>query len=220
MKGIILAAGRGRRLGKLTDERPKPLVDFRGKPMIDYALESMHVAGIKECVINLFYKGEKIADYVGNGERWGLNVSYSRETDVLNTGGGVRHALPLLGAESFLLMTCDLFHDVDLARLINRPLSPQILAHLVLVDVPNDVASHAPDAKGDFSLQGDQVVAGDDFNFAGIGIINPQLLDQQNSCRIFPLSDALDVAVGQNLVTGELHQGLWLDLGTPDNLKK
>ncbi len=223
---MLLAAGYGKRLKPLTDKVPKPLIEVNGKPLIDYALMGARAAGITDCVINLCYKGEMIADYVGAGDKWGLRVQYSREHDMLGTGGGVLNALPLLGDETFLLLNCDLVHDVNLSRFIsrcsqdnqnNQNSHKSVLAHLLLVP-------SAASADGDFSLTDNLVIPGNDYTFCGISIINPRLFDargrEYGGSKPFSLVNMLDKAIQHNQVSGEVHQGKWLDLGTLESLNK
>ena len=207
---MILAAGQGKRLRPLTEKLPKPLVEFRGKPMIDYSLEAIAATGIQECLINLFYKGEMIEEYVGDGSKWGLKVVYSHENKKLSTGGGVLNALPQMNQESFLLMNCDLFHNIDLDQLLAKGTPDNSLAHLVLRE-----DKHAA-AVGDFSLQGNRVIPvikGKGLTFCGVSIINPQIFSSETR-ECFPLVDVFHQAMANQQITGEVHQGIWSDLGT------
>lgn len=213
MKAMLLAAGRGKRLGHLTDNCPKPLIKFRGKPLIAYSLEAIAAAGIKECVINVFYRGDMIQEYVGDGSKWGLKVVYSQEDKMLGTGGGVLKALPLLGADNFLLLNSDLIHDIDIGQLVKNNLADNSLAHLVLVD------NNPSDNVGDFSLQGNQVIQGSASTFCGVSIMNPQIFSGENR-EAFPLLDTYRQAISNNQLTGEMHRGLWFDLGTPDSIQQ
>lgn len=211
---MILAAGQGKRLRPLTEKLPKPLVEFRGKPMIDYSLEAIAATGIQECLINLFYKGEMIEEYVGDGSKWGLNVVYSHENKKLSTGGGVLNALAQMNQESFLLVNCDLSHDIDLGQLLAQGIPDNSLAHLVLTKDKN------MDAVGDFSLQGNRiipVIKGEGLIFCGVSIINPQIFASETR-ECFPLADTFHRAMANQQITGEIHQGIWSDLGTPQGI--
>lgn len=210
---MLLAAGRGKRLGSLTDNCPKPLIEFHGKPLIDYALEAVAKASIKECVINLFYKGEMIQEYVGDGSKWGLKVIYSQEDKMLGTGGGILNALPLLGQDNFLLVNSDLIHDIDIGRLVKKGLANNSLAHLVLVD------REFANTSGDFALQGSQVIPGATSTFCGVSIMSPQIFSGE-SREVFPLLDSYKQAIANNQLTGEIHTGFWFDLGTPASIQQ
>ena len=111
MKAMILAAGRGERLRPITDTLPKPLVAINGKPLIEYHLEKLAAIGIKQVIINHAWLGHLLPETLGNGERWGLSIQYSAETEALETAGGIKQALSLLGTEPFLLLNGDIFID-------------------------------------------------------------------------------------------------------------
>ena len=109
MKAMLLAAGLGTRLRPLTDTQPKPLLALAGKPMILYHIEKRVAAGVHELVINVSYLAELIEQALGDGARFGARIRYSREPEgPLDTGGGLRRALPLLGSEPFLLVAGDI----------------------------------------------------------------------------------------------------------------
>src|SRR5690606_21540159 len=147
MKALIFAAGLGERMRPLTDHTPKPLLSIGGKPLIAWHLEKLAAIGVREVVVNLSWLAEQFPATLGDGERWGLRIRYSHEgATPLETGGGMLHALPLLGDAPFLAVNGDIWTDFDFARL---PRAPAGDAHLVLVDNP----AHNPD--GDFMLAPD-----------------------------------------------------------------
>ncbi len=210
MKAMILAAGRGVRMGSLTDRTPKPLLPVADKPLIEYQIERLAAAGIKDLVINHAYLGSMIEDALQDGSRWGVSIRYSAETQALETGGGIFNALPLLGEEPFVVLNGDIWCDLDITAL---ELDEGRLAHLVLVNNP----PHHP--QGDFVLNNRQVMEGnaDCLTFSGIGLYHPQLF---SGCRegAFPLAPLLRSAMHNNQVSGEVHHGVWIDIGTPERL--
>jgi NDP-sugar pyrophosphorylase family protein len=111
---MVLAAGFGTRLRPLTDTIPKPLVPVAGAPFLDHVLALLHAGGIREVVINLHHLGDLIEQHVGDGTRFGLRVRYSREATILDTGGGIKHAEPLLAGEPFVVMNGDSLLEVSL----------------------------------------------------------------------------------------------------------
>ena len=148
MRAMILAAGRGERMRPLTDETPKPLLKVGGKSLIQHHLEALAAAGVREVVINLAWKGEIIREALGEGAAFGVRIEYSDEGDAaLETGGGVFKALPLLGAEPFLVVSGDIWTDFNFATCVER-LAANDVAHLVLAPNPS---FHE---KGDFCLDG------------------------------------------------------------------
>lgn len=208
MKAMILAAGKGERMRPLTLTTPKPLLAVGGKRLIEYHLLALAQAGFGEVVINHAWLGQQIEDYLGDGARYGLAIEYSREAEPLETGGGIRHALPLLGKEPFLVVNGDIWTDYDFTQL-RGPLAGQ--AHLVLVDNP----AHHPD--GDFTLVEGQVRDQPGLTYSGIAVLDPSLFDDQGDTafKLAPLLRRV-MAVGQ--VTGEHHRGHWIDVGTPQRL--
>jgi len=211
MKAMILAAGRGERMRPLTDRTPKPLLKAGGRALIEYHVEALAAAGFRELVINHAHLGGQIVEYLGDGSRYGVSILYSPEpAGALETGGGIRHALPLLGDEPFLVVNADIWTDYPYGRL---RFEPPGLAHLVLVDNP---PHHR---RGDFALHEGLVTAGNGpcFTFSGIGVYRPALFAGQPD-GAFPLAPLLRVAMQRGEVSGEHYDGRWVDVGTPGRL--
>ena len=211
MRAIVLAAGRGERMRQLTDSTPKPLLVAGGKPLIAYHLEALRRAGVEDVVINLSWLGERIRAALGDGAAYGVRIAYSEEGPVpLETGGGIFRALPLLGAQPFLVVNGDNFWDYDLRHL---RLEAQAQAQIVLVPNP----AHHP--RGDFALEAGRVIDADAerYTYAGIGLYRPELFAGCTAGR-FPLVPLLRKAIAAGALRGELHRGVWLDIGTPERL--
>ncbi len=212
MRAMILAAGKGERMRPLTLHTPKPLIPVAGVPLIEYHLRALARAGFTEVVINHAWLGEKIEAHVGDGERFALKVTYSRETQPLETGGGIYQALKYLGDQPFVVVNGDIASDYDFSAL-RRPL--QGLAHLVLVANPE----HHPE--GDFALQQGQVqlpsASEDAFTYSGIAVLHPQLF-ADSEVGAFKLAPLLRHAMRRGEVSGELFSGKWIDVGTPERL--
>lgn len=213
MKAMILAAGRGQRMGALTDELPKPLLEVAGLPLIERLIKRLAAAGVTELVINLAWQGEKIRAYLGDGRRWGVTIEWSNEGDLpTGTAAGVRRALPLLGEQSFLLINSDLVSDIDFAALILTPLAQLQTAHLLLVDNPD----HHP--LGDFQLAQGRLVTegGERLTYSGCGVFNPALIQNSAEVELGPL--LLRALNRGEVITAQRHAGYWLDVGTPERL--
>lgn len=213
MKAMILAAGRGERMGAHTADRPKPLLLVAGMPLIEHHLRRLQAAGFREIVINTSYLGEQIREALGNGERWGLTIQYTIEPERLDSGGGIYNALPLLGDAPFLLVNGDVWTDLPLQSL---NLAKDLWAHLVMVPNPD----HNP--RGDFNLMDNGMMQpqGDDnqrLTYSGISVLSPQLFNHCSS-DIFPLAPLLCNAMQQGRVSGECYLGQWIDVGTPERL--
>jgi MurNAc alpha-1-phosphate uridylyltransferase len=211
VRAIVLAAGRGERLRPVTDTTPKPLLVAGGKPLIAYHLEALRRAGVQDVVINLSWLGERIRAALGDGGAYGVRIDYSEEGPVpLETGGGIFHALPLLGAEPFIVVNSDNFWDYDLRHL---QLDADAQAQIVLVPNP----AHNP--RGDFGLDKDHVVADAvaRYTYAGIGIYRPEFFAGCAAGR-FPLLPLLKQAIATRQLRGQVHRGEWMDIGSPERL--
>lgn len=212
MKAMVLAAGRGERLKPLTDTTAKPLIPVGGEPLVAHHLRALAGAGIREVVMNVSWLAWQIRDTLGDGRAWGVGITYSEEPwPPLETGGGIHRALPLLGEAPFLLVNGDVWTDVDFARI---GLPPGMLAHLVMVPNP---AHHRG---GDFVLAGGRVsvAQGPRLTYSGIAVLHPALFEGCSPGR-FPLAPLLAEAADAGRVSGELHSGEWIDVGTPQRLQ-
>lgn len=219
MRALILAAGRGERMRPLTNDLPKPLLPAGGQPLIDYHIQALARAGIRELVVNLSWHGEKLRDYLGDGRRYGVTFSFSEEgPEPLETGGGIHHALPLLGPGVFWVVNGDIACDY---RFTLQRLPAGTLAHLVVVPNP----AHNP--RGDFLLADGRIAAEPPAKstgttahrtFAGISVLDPGLFAGVSPGR-FPLAPLLRAAAARGEVSGEEHLGRWTDVGTPERLE-
>lgn len=214
MKVMILAAGKGERLRPLTLHTPKPLVQAGGLPLIEHQLLSLRRAGFDELVINHAWLGQQIEDYLGDGARFDVSIRYSAEGEPLETGGGIFRALPLLGGEPFAVANGDIWTDFDYAHLHNA-LADGDLAHLVLVANPEH------NGRGDFCLREGRVSdyreGEPSFTYSGIAVLHPALFA---ACQdgAFKLAPLLREAMAAGRVSGELHEGRWVDVGTHERL--
>jgi MurNAc alpha-1-phosphate uridylyltransferase len=226
---LVLAAGRGERMRPLTLHTPKPLLSAGGRRLIEYHLDALARAGWRTVVVNLAHLATSFAPALGDGSRYGLAIDWSPEgAEPLETGGGILHALPRLGA-SFAVVNGDIHCDFPLDRL---PAAPAGLAHLVLVDNP----AHHPE--GDFWLDDAGQVHADApgpgtaarrLTFAGIGVYRRALFDDWRAVvgdrpgadavpPRFPLAPLLRAAMRRGAVSGVHHAGRWTDVGTPERL--
>ncbi len=211
---MILAAGRGERMRPLTDHVPKPLLTAAGKPLIEYTIKQLVAAGFNDIVINHAHLGLQIEQQLGNGNRFGANISYSPEGDLaLETAGGIINALHLLGDDVFLVVNGDIATDFPFAELKDLTVD---LAHLILVDNP----AHHPE--GDFGLDNTGLVVAngaEQFTFSGIGLYRPELFDNTpvGPSKLGPL---LRHAIAGNRVSGQKMNGFWMDIGTPERLQE
>lgn len=215
---MILAAGLGTRMRPLTLTTPKPLLKIGGKCLIEYHIERLVAAGVTDIIINHAWLGEQIEAYLGDGSRYRARIRYSAETEPLETGGGIRKALPLLcegGEKAFIVLNGDVFSTQPLAALLTvQP--PVGGAHLLLTNNP----SWHP--QGDFALSSTGQVAAEGeskLTFSGISMLTPELFEDIDETA-FALAPLLRRAMAAGLVTGSRLQGYWEDVGTPERLQR
>ncbi|TNI95525.1 N-acetylmuramate alpha-1-phosphate uridylyltransferase MurU [Aeromonas allosaccharophila] len=212
MKAMILAAGRGERMRPLTDLLPKPLLAVGGKPLIVHHIEKLKTAGVTELVINHAWLGHKLVEILGDGSALGVTIHWSAEESALETAGGIVQALPLLGADPFLVINGDTWLDLDYHTLVSQPLGDD-LAHLWLVPNPPQHPT------GDFALQGGRVMDTPAFTFSGVGLYDPSAFAglAGGARKLAPL---LRDWMAQGRVGGSLLAGEWRDIGTVDRLRE
>lgn len=213
MKAMILAAGLGTRLRPITDTLPKPLVEAGGKSLIAWHLEKLAATGVRDVVINHAWLGDRLEEALGDGRTFGVHIDWSREgMPPLETAGGIRRALPLLGDAPFVLVNGDIWTDFDFARLPVLDAGDE--AHLVLVPNPG---FHP---RGDFRLDDDGRVHDDGeprLTYAGIAVLRPCLFSSLPDGP-HPLAPLLRAAMQRGTVGGQRHDGHWTDVGTPERL--
>ncbi|AOE49120.1 N-acetylmuramate alpha-1-phosphate uridylyltransferase MurU [Kangiella sediminilitoris] len=214
MKAMILAAGRGERMRPLTDRHPKPLLKVDGRALIEWHIEALKEAGINEILINTSWLGDQIPEYLGDGGYWGVNLTFSHEPNALETAGGIRKALDFFDDEPFIVVSGDVWSEYNYEQLLSQPTKS---AHIVLAPNPE----HHPE--GDFQLRDDNLVIaeGDDkYTFSGIGVYHPKVFADVPLGEPYPLAPLLRELMVEAEVTGELMEGRWHDVGTPERLKK
>ena len=219
MKAMILAAGLGTRMRPLTDKIPKPLLIVGGEPLIVHHLVRLQAAGFSEIIINVSHLGEQIKNTLGSGEKYGVNIVYSHEEEPLESGGGVLKALPLLGADPFLLVNGDIWCDFSFESFF---LPENFLSRVLLVKNPEQHPS------GDFCLDVGKPIQNQPdlfkvyssgparytYTFSGVSILSPEMFEQQEPGK-FSLVPLLREQMNQGSVCGHLHTGSWVDVGTP-----
>jgi MurNAc alpha-1-phosphate uridylyltransferase len=217
MKAMVLAAGRGERLRPITDTLPKPLVRVAGKPLIVYHLEALARAAVRDVVINLSWLPDKLRTALRDGSEYGVRITYIDEGPVaLETGGGIFNAIQLLGPGPFLVVNGDTFTDIDFGAVLARADADTrsgALARLVLVPNPTQ------HPQGDFGLEGEQVVERltGRLTYSGVGVYRPEFFEGCSGGK-FPLLPLLKRAIAAGRLRGQLHEGEWCDVGTPQRL--
>lgn len=237
MKAMILAAGRGERMRPLTDATPKPLLMVGGKRLIEWHLQALARAGIREVIINHAWLGEQIPAALGDGSRHGLALRYSDEHGTaLETGGGIFKALPWLGDGPFIVVNGDVWSDFDYRHLSgSAALAEDADARLVLVPNPPQhprgdfrleplpADKDAPGAGGGFAANSaaryrvSEGEHGPRYTFSGIAVYRAGFFTGCEPGR-FPLLPLFRRAIAAGRLHGDLYDGLWFDIGTPERL--
>lgn len=218
MQVMILAAGRGQRMGELTAECPKPLLPLAGKPIIVRLIEQLRAAGLTGLVINHAWQGQRLLAALGDGSALGVRIRWSAESSALETAGGITNALPLLGGAPFAVINGDILTDFDFNRLstmARRIARDDLLASCVLIPNPD----HNP--RGDFAINERQLLQNTgtpSMTFAGIGVYSPAMFNSVTPGHAAPLAPLLRQFADQSRVGAEPFTGLWSDIGTPERL--
>ena len=223
MRAMILAAGRGNRMRPLTDVLPKPLLMAGSRRLIDWSIDGLVRAGVTDLVINTAHLSETFVPTLGMS-RGGAHITYSVEgknyDESLETLGGIAKALPLLsdGKEPFIVVAGDIATDFDFATLLGEPAqrirAGDALAHLVLVPNPD---FHP---EGDMGLVDGKVTrASRPYTYSSIGLFSPSLFKEVPVVfsKLFPWFYRF---IDEGRVTGEVFNGFWENVGTPEALEK
>ena len=210
MKAIILAAGKGTRLKPITNHTPKALICVNGECLIEKHLRALKLAGYQEIIVNLCHLGELIEQKLKDGAQYGIKISYSKEYGKeLETAGGIKQALPMLGNQPFLVLNADILTDFTFDHLPKKVEE----AHLVLVPNPE---SHS----GDFNLRENLLTneRPSPYTYCGIGVYSPAFFSEIPDGKI-ALGQILRQKVNKKQITGEIYKGVWHDIGTTERLR-
>ena len=219
-KAMVLAAGRGVRMRPLTNDKPKALVSLCGETLLDRALNRCRDAGVTSIAVNAHYKGELIRSHL----RESPDIQLSWEDELLETGGGVCKALPLLGSGPFFVINCDsIWFDGSqsaLSRLGDAWCEDEMDALLLLQPVEKAVGysgsgDFSKDDTGRIQRRGKQAAA--PFVFMGVQVLHPRLFTDEK-IEPFSLNRLYDRALAHNRLFGVVHDGDWYHVGTPEDL--
>ena len=206
MKAMILAAGQGRRLAPLTDHTPKPLLPVAGEPLLIRQISQLSRAGYIDIVINLHHLAEQIETTLGDGSEFDVTIHYSHEQNLLETGGGIVNALPLLGDAPFVLLNGDICTDFNFDDL-STTLNEDTLGHLVVIKKPSNRD------QGDFEVNGKRITKrGGNWVYCGIAVLDPMLFSDAPD-GAFSLRDVYFSALAKNQLSAQIHTGQWTDIG-------
>lgn len=218
---MVLAAGLGKRMRPLTATRPKPLVEVGGKALLDHVLDHLRAAGIGRAVVNVHYLADALEAHLRR-KASDMEIIISDERDLLlETGGGVTRALPLIEDDRFLVVNSDnLWVDgpIDAIRLLGQRWDDERMDALLLL-VPQ-ARAHCHSGPGDFHMDGAGRISRRrpgrvaPFVFTGIQLVSKRLFANAPD-GAFSTNILWDRAIAAGRVYGLAHQGLWFDVGTP-----
>ncbi|MEM6664896.1 MAG: nucleotidyltransferase family protein [Pseudomonadota bacterium] len=222
---MVLAAGLGTRMRPLTNATPKPLVPFRGRPLVDYVFDRLGDAGIARAVVNLHYCPSQLEAHVS--QRGGLDIVLSDEREtLLDTGGGVKHALPLLGDTPFLVIASDTVWIEGARNNLHALMvgfDPDAMDILMLL-APT-VTSVGLDGPGDYTMEADgrlkrrkpPLVA--PFSYASAMVVHPRIY-AETPAGPFSNNILFDRAEAEGRLYGMRLDGIWMHIGTPLALRE
>jgi NDP-sugar pyrophosphorylase family protein len=230
---MVFAAGQGQRLRPLTETLPKALVTVGGRPMIDYPLLLLRRYGIREVVINLHHLGEQIEAYLGDGAKLGLKIRYSREPELLDTGGGLLQARDFLQDQTFIVINTDVLIDLPIDELIAFHRQRGAAVTLVVR------ADKDADRYGSMEMDGEGRIyrflnasaphrhptAGAKLMFTGVQILEPRVFDFMPSVHVPQKFGTTKHTYPRMLSAGEplygfRFDGYWHDLGTEERIRE
>ncbi|MGB1546949.1 MAG: nucleotidyltransferase family protein [Alphaproteobacteria bacterium] len=220
-RAMVLAAGRGKRMQPLSDHLPKPLLVVAGRTLLDRAIDRLAEAGVTDVVVNLHHLGEKIREQLQ--KRDGLRIHYSEETELLETGGGIRRALSHFQGEPFFVVNGDvLWQDGESPALLRlaRAWNDETMDGLLLVQALARATGY--DGKGDFEIDAGGRLARRKaqtapFVFTGVQLLHPRLFAESPEGP-FSLNLLYDRALAAGRLFGLAHAGTWYHVGTPEGL--
>ncbi|HET6321182.1 MAG TPA: nucleotidyltransferase family protein [Hyphomicrobium sp.] len=222
---MVLAGGFGKRMLPLTQDKPKPMVELKGRPLIDHVLDRLAAAGVARAVVNVHYCADKLEAHVKHRARPEIVISDERQ-QLLDTGGGVVRALPMLGAEPFLIHNSDSVWIEGVGSNLERLFAgwdPDAMDSLMLLataatslgyDGPGDFVM---DKDGRLSRRGEREMA--PFVFAGVSIAHPRMFEGAPEGP-FSMNRLWDRAIDSGRLYGIRLDGLWMHVGTPEALSE
>lgn len=233
MKAMVLAAGQGTRLRPITDSTPKALVPVAGRPMIAYALLLLRHYEIRDIVINLHHFGDQIESYLGDGTQLGLRINYSKEIELLDTGGGLLKAKSFLHDATFMVINTDALIDLNLADLIAYHKRKNATATLVLRpdEKADQYGSMDIDDNGrihrflDRKITAPQAGPLRKLMFTGVQILEPKIFTYMSAQGAGEKFGTTKQTYPQMLLAGEAlygfcFDGFWQDLGTVERIEQ
>lgn len=219
-RAMILAAGLGTRLRPITLKTPKPLLSLDGTVLIDHQLRYLARSGMKAVAINLHHLGDRIKEHVGDGSRYGLEINFSEEEEILGTGGGVKKAARFFGRKPFVVLNSDALIDADIGELIKAHMESGVQATMVVKRLL-DGDGYTPLDVGEDKIIRD--FGSGNYFFTGLQVLGPEIFDT------LPPSGTQACLIGDGYkrmlerggrIGAFLYDGYFNDMGTPERYEQ
>ncbi len=225
MRAMILAAGYGTRLWPLTADRTKPAIPFLGKPLVGYVAEYLASYGIREIVVNLHHEPESVRDALGDGSRFGVELHYVEEPEILGTSGALDNARKFLEDDTFIVVNGKIVTDINLSEALETHKRTEALATLVLRPNPKRERFSMVNTEGGFlkgfggipqPSESDNAPNETPLMFTGIQILEPRIFDyiprnvfSHSTTDVYPQA----LAKGER-IAAHVAEGIWYELST------
>ncbi|PJE62431.1 hypothetical protein COU88_05055 [Candidatus Roizmanbacteria bacterium CG10_big_fil_rev_8_21_14_0_10_39_6] len=223
-QAVILAGGKGTRMRPYTYELPKAMLPIQNKPILAHMVLSLRDAGIREVIFCVGERSEAIHEYFGNGERFGVHITYVQEQEELGTGGALLNARKLIHSSPFLLLYGDVFVDIDYKDLLSFHIQQAEMITMVLKPLQEVKAF------GQITMRGSNVTGfyphankecKSNLVNAGIYVCNQDIFDAFSAIRtVFQIEGIVSEYIEKQQVVGYVHDGLWFDVGTPEDYEQ
>lgn len=218
-QAVILAGGHGVKMRPLTYEIPKPLIPVAGKPVISYMIEMLRDAGVREIIVAVGHLGNKIKEEIGNGKKFGVNISYSEETTPLGSAGALSNASSYLQKKPFIVTNGDVLTGLNLSELIAFHDEDKFAATMALSTEPNTKGYGVAMLRGErivgFLKQDKQQTT--QLVNAGVYIMNPSIFDYIGTDKTGTLEDVFVKLAKEGKLAGYTFDSPWYEVSTPEN---
>ncbi len=230
MKAMIMAAGKGTRLGKITETIPKTLLDINGKSLLRLAVENCAASGFDDIIINIHHLADQVEEEIEKLKKDGYKITVSDERDkLLETGGGLYKARDFFDNNPFMLYNADTLTNLDISVLYRYHLDMKGLATLAvrnragerffLVDREGLLKGWCNKATGEKIIAGEETETMMEIAFSGRHIINPEIFNYMSEGVYTMTALYLHLADSHKIVTYREDGGYWLTVGTPEDLE-
>ena len=226
MKAMVFAAGVGSRLREVTKDTPKCLVDIGGQTILEHVVTRLKATGVSAIAINVHHHSDKVIAFVKSKAYFGLEVAFSHEPTLLDTGGGLKRLAPFFsGEELFLIHNADIYSDIDLHSMVEAHRSRDAIATLAIMNRESKRGLYFDSRDRLIGWSEDstsRVSQGKLFGFCGVSVASPLIFNFMDDTATFSIiRPFLAAAQATERVYGHVYPGSdWVDIGTPENLQR